>query len=83
MAELMAGNDSKTERMRQIRQDRHAAGFREVTVWVPGDLVQWLRGAAWGLIDSWNQEFPHKDTARRKAELEDRTKEAGGHDLPS
>ena len=83
MAEVMPRESSKTERMRQIRNDRREAGFREVTVWLPKDLVNWWRGSAWGLIDSWKTEFPHKDIGRRKTELKDFEQEGGSHDLPS
>lgn len=71
----MGGNASKSERMRQIRRDRKSAGFREVTVWVPADLVEWLRASAWGLIDNWNNEFPHKDIGRRKSVFDGHSEE--------
>lgn len=61
--EQRATLSDKAERMAEIRENRRAAGFSEVTVWLPNEYVREFRDRAWAIIDrvaARGRSFPHR-----------------------
>lgn len=60
------GLSEKAARMAEIRIDRRAAGFAEVTVWVPDEEVRSFRDKAWEAVEAADRDFPHRAPAGRQ-----------------
>ena len=53
--------------MAEIRLERHGAGFRETTVWLPEETIENFRDQAWQTVDGCGREFPYRSGRRRRS----------------